>query len=117
MNPSGGFDDDLNGDAFGSAEDATWEPQPACWPRLDHDAAVHAWHGLDAWIRWCIRRYDVDHRTIPPCRFRHGALVEELGALRTGRQAAHSPTAPGNACRIGSPGPVANPTSTAISTG
>jgi hypothetical protein len=28
MNPSGGFDDDLNGDAFGSAEDITWEPQP-----------------------------------------------------------------------------------------
>ena len=99
MNPSGGYHDGdgFSGDAFGSADDITWEPQPVCWPRLDHDAAVGAWHGLDAWIRWCVGRYGLDHRTIPPCWYQHGALVEELSALRTGWQAAHSPTAPGNA--------------------
>jgi hypothetical protein len=57
MNPTDGYDDGFNGSAFGSADDITWKPQPVCWPRLDHDAAVDAWHGLDAWIRWCVRRY------------------------------------------------------------
>ena len=68
------------------------------------------------WIRWCVRRYGLDHRTIPPCWYQHGALVEELSALRTGWQAAHTPTAPGNACRTGSPGPAADPTNTGTST-
>lgn len=94
MNPFDGMHDD---DAFGPADDISWEPQPVCWPRLDHDAALAAWHGLDSWIRWCVRRYGLDHRIIPPCWYQHGALVEELSALRTGWQAAHSPTAPGNA--------------------
>jgi len=53
--------------------------------------------GVPTWIRWCVRRYRLDHRTIPPCWYRHGALVEELSALCTGWQAAHTPTAPGNA--------------------
>ena len=99
MNPTGGHGEDggFSGDAFGSADDITWEPQPVCWPRLDPDTALNAWHGLDAWIRWCIRRYGLDHRTIPPCWYQHDALVEELSALRTGWQSAYSPTAPGNA--------------------
>jgi len=98
MNPSDPYNDDFfDGNAFGSADDITWEPQPICWPRLNREAAVDTWHGLDAWIRWCVRRYGLDHRTIPPCWYQHGALVEELSALRTGWQAAHAPTAPGNA--------------------
>ncbi len=94
MNPSDSFPSE---DAFGAAGDTAWEPQPICWPRLDRDEAYTAWQGLDAWIRWCVRRYGLDHRTIPPCWYRHGALIEELSALRTGWQAAHSATAPGNA--------------------
>lgn len=94
MTPS---DNLYDGDAFGPVDDITWEPQPVCWPRLDRAAAAATWHGLDTWIRWCVRRYGLDHRTIPPCWYRHGALVEELSALRTGWQSAHSPTAPGNA--------------------
>jgi len=30
-----------------------------------------------------IDRYALDHRTIPPCWPEHGALLEELSALRT----------------------------------
>ncbi len=84
-------------DPFEHTGDTAWEPQPVCWPRLDRDSAFTAWHGLDSWIRWCIRRYGLDHRTVPPCWYRHGALVEELSALRTAWEAAYAPTAPGNA--------------------
>ena len=95
MTPPDRFRDD--NDAFGNLDDITWEPQPVCWPRLDRGAAFTVWQGLDMWIRWCVRRYGLDHRTIPPCWYWHGALVEELSALRTGWQAAYAPTAPGNA--------------------
>lgn len=94
MKPSDSFNGE---DAFGPADETAWEPQPICWPRLDREAAYTTWHGLDTWIRWCVRRYALDHRTIPPCWYRHGASVEELSALRTAWQSAHSPTAPGNA--------------------
>ena len=61
--------------------DPGWDPQPVCWPVIDGEAAYVAWSGLDTWVRWCARRYALDQRTIPPCWWRHGALVEELTAL------------------------------------
>jgi hypothetical protein len=93
MNPPGAFADD----AFGAADSYSWEPQPVCWPRLDAQGAFTAWHALDGWTRWCVRRYGLDHRTVPPCWYLHGAVVEELSALHTAWQAAHSPAAPGSA--------------------
>ena len=97
MNPFDHNHDRHDDDPFGPADEATWEPQPVCWARLDRDTALAAWHTLDAWVRWCVHRYGLDHRTVPPCWYLHGALVEELSALRTGWQAAHAPTAPGSA--------------------
>ena len=79
---------------FGPGKPGGWEPQPIRWPSLNSDAAHDAWHDLDAWTRWCVTRYGLDHRTIPPCWYRHGALVEELSALASGWQAAHCTTAP-----------------------
>lgn len=74
-----------------------WEPQPVCWATLDDAAADAALNALGGWVSWVTRRYALDQRIVPPCWHRHGALVEELSALRTGWQAAYSPTAPGNA--------------------
>jgi hypothetical protein len=84
-------------DAFGPPDDPTWEPQPICWPRVDRDTALNTWYGLDTWIRWTVHRYGLDHRTVPPCWYRHGALVEELTALHTAWLAARARLAPGNA--------------------
>jgi hypothetical protein len=38
---------------------------------------------LADWIAWLMDRYSLDHRTVPCCWDQHGALVEELSALRT----------------------------------
>src|SRR5665213_346514 len=74
-----------------------WQPIPVCWKILDHDAAAREWPAMAEWVRWLATRYTLAPRTIPPCWYRHGALVEELSALRTGWLAAFAPDAPGNA--------------------
>jgi hypothetical protein len=83
--------------AFGPPDDPHWQPETICWPRVDRDTARTAWHALDTWIRWCTLRYELDSRVIPPCWYRHGALVEELTALHTAWLTAHTAAAPGNA--------------------
>jgi hypothetical protein len=74
-----------------------WQPVPVCWKILDHDAAAREWAAMAEWVRWLATRYTLAPRTIPPCWYRHGALIEELSALRTGWLAAFAPDAPGSA--------------------
>jgi hypothetical protein len=61
-----------------------------CWPRLTLEQTDHALRVLSGWVEWLVSRYSLDHRTIPPCWHQHGALVEELSALRTLWQACYN---------------------------
>lgn len=67
-------------------------PRPIDWRRLTPDQAASAWADLDAWVRWLVTRYALDHRDVPPCWYAHGDLVEELTALMTANQAAFDRT-------------------------
>ncbi|MEY9853502.1 hypothetical protein ABH923_003180 [Leifsonia sp. EB41] len=53
------------------------------WRTLDNVDAPDVWTDLREWVIWFTHRYDLPARKIPPCWFRHGALVEELSALHT----------------------------------
>ncbi len=70
-------------------------PVPICWTILDDATAARELNALDQWVRWLATRYIVAPRTIPPCWHHHGALVEELSALRTAWLAAFAPEARG----------------------
>jgi hypothetical protein len=69
---------------------------PICWPALSPEEEAEAFDALEDWVAWLIDRYGLDHRTIPPCWAEHGALLEELSALRTGWLAAYSLTSTGD---------------------
>ncbi|MGH3263977.1 MAG: hypothetical protein ACRDNS_18515 [Trebonia sp.] len=73
-----------------------WQPAPVCWKHLDRATARREWAALAEWARWLVGRYALTPRTVPPCWYRHGTLVEELSALRTGWLAAFAPDAPGS---------------------
>jgi hypothetical protein len=85
-------DDDQPGLAFTGTLS---RPVPVCWKLLDHITAGREWRALAEWVRWLAIRYNLAPKTIPACWYRHGALVEELSALRTGWLAAFTPDAPG----------------------
>lgn len=81
-------DDDLiralRGDltAMAAGSDVT-EPYVVTWRDLDEAVAAAEIDRLGQWVRWICVRYCLDHKTIPPCWSDHGALTEELSALRT----------------------------------
>lgn len=56
--------------------------RPVNWAALDADQARHQWSLLIEWTTWLRDRYQL-HETIPACWYAHGALVEELSALRS----------------------------------
>jgi hypothetical protein len=56
---------------------------PVCWAALTDTETEEEHEALADWIAWLNDRYTLDHRTIPPCWHQHGALIEELSALRT----------------------------------
>ena len=68
-------------------------PHVVCWPRLSVDDVEVELRRLGEWIGWLVARYSLDHRTIPPCWHQHGALIEELSALRSLWQACYGPDA------------------------
>jgi hypothetical protein len=78
----------------GSVQSDPFEPLPVCWPSLTDSEEEEAFDALDDWVAWLVDRYSLDHRTIPPCWAEHGALLEELSALRTGWLTAYSDTSP-----------------------
>jgi len=53
------------------------------WRTLEDAKAPEVWTELGEWVAWFVRRYRLPARKIPPCWYRHGALVEELSALHT----------------------------------
>lgn len=58
-------------------------PPVVCWRDLDDTDTQRELADLAEWVTWVVTRYSLDHRTVPPCWARHGALVEELSALRS----------------------------------
>jgi len=65
---------------------------PVCWATLTDQEMQEEHQALADWIAWLVDRYTLDHRTVPPCWDQHGALVEELSALRTAWLASYALT-------------------------
>lgn len=53
------------------------------WRTLADDEAPVTWAPLGDWVTWFLDRYEIPTAKVPPCWWRHGALVEELSALHT----------------------------------
>lgn len=51
------------------------------WHSLTRTEAADAWTTLTTWVDWLLDRYHLED-TLPACWYRHGALVDELDALR-----------------------------------
>jgi hypothetical protein len=58
------------------------------WHTLTPSEAGHAWKALTEWVDWLLDRYCLDD-TIPACWYRHGAMTDELDALRAAWVAAY----------------------------
>lgn len=56
-------------------------PLAIVWSELSPVEAERTWVDLGRWVRWLGARYEIDGHELPPCWWRHGALVEELTAL------------------------------------
>lgn len=66
-----------------TAGTATLLPPTAAhaWRLLTVREAAAAWASLTNWVDWLTDRYQLED-TLPVCWYRHGALVDELDALR-----------------------------------
>lgn len=70
----------------------TWRINPNDPDRtLDASEAERTWVELRQWVDWLIERYALDSKTVPPCWYFHGALVDELTALWGAWQIAYWP--------------------------
>jgi hypothetical protein len=67
-------------------------PRPVRWKDLDSDEAEPVWRDLAAFVSWLGIRYALDKRELPRCWWRHGALIEELTALKGAWEVAYDPT-------------------------
>ncbi|OZC69776.1 hypothetical protein CH294_26815 [Rhodococcus sp. 14-2483-1-1] len=65
-----------------------YTPGAIDWPYLDKDSAARLWVELGTWVEWLRDRYELG-RTIPPCWFKHGPVVEELTAAMFARREAY----------------------------
>lgn len=70
---------------------------PVRWDTLTAEATHRELAQLGPWVAKLIDRYQLDGRTIPACWREHGALIEELSALRTAWLSSYALTAAGNA--------------------
>ena len=75
----------------------SFPPVPLCWLALDDQERATHLRALGQWIGWLGDCYCLDHRIIPPCWEKHGALLEELSALWTAWRTAYATTSSGNA--------------------
>lgn len=64
------------------AESPAVAERPVNWAALDVDRAAEQWRLLTSWIDWLRDRYQL-HESVPACWYAHGAMVEELSALRS----------------------------------
>lgn len=61
------------------------------WRSLSAADAYAAWAALRDWILWLRREFAFDHRVVPPCWYRHPALVSVISALHDHWRAAYDP--------------------------
>jgi len=54
---------------------------PTHWPELVHTESSWQWDDLRDWVEQLVLRFRLDSRTVPPCWYRHNAMVEALSAL------------------------------------
>lgn len=73
------------------------EGGPRHWPSLSGQEAEEAWEELRDWVEQLVDRFALDPRLVPPCWFRHNAMVEALAALRDHETASYAPDALGTA--------------------
>ena len=64
------------------AEQPQLTEHPVNWAALDPEQGAEQWSLLVDFTDWLRDRYQL-HERIPACWYAHGALVEELSALRT----------------------------------
>ncbi len=79
--------DALTQDTLGAAV-----PRPVRWAELDAAAKAKELVTLATWVHWLGRRYLLDSRELPADWWRHGALVEELSALKGAWDVAYDQT-------------------------
>lgn len=75
---------DLDNRQAATEIDAVWVVN---WRELDDETARDVWIDLRGWVEWFTVRYDISATVVPDCWWRHGALVEELSALRGAHRA------------------------------
>lgn len=89
------FDQDPNaaiGELLQAPTPITWRIDPTDPQRtLDAATAQTQWQALREWVEWLVTRYALDHKTVPPCWYLHGAVVDELTALWGAWQLAYWP--------------------------
>ena len=66
---------------------------PTHWPSLLPDEARQAWVDLRGWVEALVDRFGLETRVVPPCWYRHNALVEALSALRDHERISFAPNA------------------------
>lgn len=60
------------------------------WEELTGEERATTWERLRVFVEWWTARYGISTKTLPPCWFRHSAIVEELTALMSARAASFS---------------------------
>lgn len=64
---------------------------PLEWRALSSHEAATAWGELREWVGWLRTEFGFDHRVVPPCWYRHRALVSVLSALHDHWLAGYDP--------------------------
>ncbi len=64
---------------------------PVDWCRVGSGVAGQRWSELREWVVWFRREFGFDHRVVPPCWYRHLALVSVLSAVRDAWLGAYDP--------------------------
>ncbi len=80
------------GDPMNDIYDLGGIPRPVRWHSLRGQKAHQEWSRLIPWVAWLTDRYALPPTLIPPCWPHHGALVEELTALRGAYEVAYDDT-------------------------
>lgn len=64
---------------------------PTDWRSLPAADRGQSWSGLREWVEWFRCEFVLDHRTVPPCWYRHSAVVSVLSALHDHWRYAYDP--------------------------
>lgn len=64
---------------------------PVNWRTVSSADAQAQWSALRDWVDWFRAEFGYDHRVVPPCWYRHRALVHLLAALRDHWRVAYDP--------------------------